>query len=132
MTLPEAMGAHAAWLSIWLNVLMLGLFIAPAVMLVWPESRKLGIAGLIAGIVAALAIDAMFKVSGYTRLLGIGHVLFLTPFAYVMWQNLQYGQLNTWARRVVWFSFAVACISLAFDYIDVLRYAFGERAPIAG
>lgn len=132
MTLPEAMVAHAPWLNHWLKLLMLGLFIAPAAMLIWPESRKLGVAGLIAGIASAVAIDMMFKSAGYTRLLGIGHVVFLTPFAWVMWQNLKAGTLGVWPRRIVMFSLTIACISLVFDYVDVLRYAFGERGVIAG
>ena len=132
MTLPEAMAAHAPWLNIWINVLMLGLFVAPAVMLFWPDSRKLGAAGLIAGIAGAIAIDMMFKSAGYTRMLGFGHVLFLTPFAFVMWQTMRHADLRAWPRRIIWFSFTVACISLAFDYVDVLRYIFGERGVIAG
>lgn len=132
MTLPEAMIAHAPWLNIWLKVLMLGLFIAPLAMLFWRDSRMLGLAGLIAGIAGAVAIDMMFRATGYTRLLGIGHVLFLTPFAWVMWQNLQQGALSGWPRRIVMFSLTVAAISLVFDYVDVLRYLFGERGVIAG
>ena len=32
-----------------------------------------------------------------------------------------------WSRRVLWAVLAVFVVSLAFDYVDVVRYVLGER-----
>ncbi len=132
MTLNEAVALQPSWIGIWLNIMMLGAFVAPILLLFWGQSRRLGIAALIAGVASAIAVTQMYNMAGYTKLLGFPHVLFYTPLAYVFWINLRDGRLVDWPRRIAWVVLVTVLISLAFDYTDVLRYFFGNRDAIAG
>ncbi len=132
MTLPEAIATQPAWIGHWLNILMLGGFILPVILLFWPSSRRVAICTLLAGVVSAYAVGEMFNIGGYTKLLGLPHVMLYTPVVIVLWQNLRHGDMPNWPRRITWAVLIVLCISLAFDYVDVLRYWMGNRAPLAG
>ncbi len=132
MTLEQAMTTLPSWVGIWLNILMLGAFIAPIALLIWKESRWIGLAALIAGFASYAGLTIMYEQSGYTKLLGFPHILFYTPLAYVYWQKLQSGVLPVWPRRIAWVVLATVLISLAFDYTDALRYLFGNRTAIPG
>ena len=65
--------------------------------------------------------------SGFTRLLGLGHIFWL-PLLYFLWNRL--GQIpaddlfGVWIRILI----AVNAISLVIDGIDVFRYIAGDRA----
>ena len=132
MTLPEAIATQAPWIGLWLNVLMLGGFILPIILLFWRESRRAGIVTLVAGVVSAFAVDQMYNMGGYTKLLGLPHVLFYTPVVIVLWSALSAGNWSVWPKRIGWAVLIIICISLVFDYLDVLRYWLGNRTPIAG
>ncbi len=64
---------------------------------------------------------------GFTRLLGLGHILWI---ALVPWLWLQMAvepvasSFSLWLRVVI----AVNTISLLIDVLDVIRYARGERS----
>lgn len=132
MTLEDAMLTLPAWVGIWLNILMLGAFIAPLFLLIWRESRWIGAATLLAGIASAIGVSMMYDAGGYTKLLGMPHILFYTPLVYVLWRKIQQGVLPVWPQRIVWVVLITVLISLAFDYTDALRYLLGNRTPIAG
>jgi hypothetical protein len=36
-----------------------------------------------------------------------------------------------WPRRIIAVVLATIAVSLAFDYVDALRYLLGERTPLA-
>ena len=64
---------------------------------------------------------------GFTRLLGIGHILWV-PMLYWLWTRLPqvpatdfYGM---WIRSLI----TVNAISLVFDTVDVARYLAGDRS----
>ena len=132
MEMNDAIATLPSWIGIWLNIMMLGTFIAPLVLLIWKESRWIGVAALIAGIASAVGVTMMYDQAGYTKLLGFPHVLFYTPLAYVYWQRLQSGTMPVWPTRIAWVVLATVLISLAFDYTDALRYLFGNRTAIPG
>ena len=132
MTLPEAIATQPAWIGLWLNILMLGGFILPVILLFWAKTRWIAIGALVAGIASAFAVGAMYDMGGYTKLLGLPHVFFYTPVVYVFWQNIKHGDLSVWPRRIAWVVMIIICISLVFDYTDVLRYWAGNRMPLPG
>ena len=130
MTLPEAIATLPSWIGLWLNVLMLGGFILPVILLIWRESRWIAICALVAGVASAYSVGEMFEMGGYTKLLGLPHILFYTPLVIVLWQNLMHGNMSNWPHRITWVVLLIICISLAFDYIDVLRFWAGDRLPL--
>lgn len=132
MTLEQAMAAQPSWVGIWLNILMLGAFAAPIVLLFWKESRRIAVAALLAGVASFIGVTMIYDASGYTKLLGLPHILFYTPLAYVYWTRLQSGTLPAWPTRIAWFVLITVLISLVFDYTDALRYLFGNRTALPG
>lgn len=76
---------------------------------------------------SATLMTVLTGLSGFTRLLGLGHIFWL-PLLYFLWNRL--GQIPTddlfgvWIRIVI----AVNAISLVIDGIDVFRYIAGDRA----
>ncbi|SMX44394.1 hypothetical protein [Octadecabacter ascidiaceicola] len=131
MTLEEAMADQAAWLNIWLPILMFGSMILPVVLLIWKPSRLAGLAGIAAGLLSFAAISWMYEQLGYVKLLGLPHVLFYTPVVIYFISRLRSGLLPKYAVWIMSASLVIILISLAFDYTDVARYFLGERTPLA-
>ena len=69
------------------------------------------------------------KVSGFTRLIGLGHVLWI-PLVIYAWSLLgtpeDSGLYGYWLRALI----AVNTLSLVVDAIDLVRYLRGDRRPI--
>ncbi len=69
------------------------------------------------------------KVSGFTRLLGLGHVLWI-PLVIYAWSLLgtpdDSGVYGYWLRLLI----TVNTVSLFLDAFDVARYLRGNRGPI--
>lgn len=131
MTLQDAIALQPAWLNIWLNWMMIGGFIAPLALLIWRETRLAAIVTLIAGVLSAFGVSYLFDTMGYVKLLGLPHILFWTPAAYLLWKTSKQ-QLPKYARPILWIVLGTILVSLAFDYTDVIRYILGERTPFAG
>ncbi len=76
---------------------------------------------------SATLMTVLTGLSGFTRLLGLGHIFWL-PLLYFLWNRL--GQIpaddlfGVWIRIVI----AVNAISLVIDGIEILRYIAGDRA----
>ncbi len=131
MTLDEAMADQAAWLSIWLPILMFGSLAIPALLLIWKSSRLAGLAGIVATLLSFVTISWMYEQLGFVKLLGLPHVLFYTPVVIYFIARLRSGELPKYARWLMIASLLILLISLAFDYIDVARYLLGETTPLA-
>jgi hypothetical protein len=132
MELMDAMAAFGpGWLIPWMYVLMAGGFIAPLLLLIWRDSRLLGVLGIIAGVLSAVGVDYLHRQFGYVKLLGLPHILFWTPLAILLYRRLRSGILPVWPQRIAAVMLAVIVISLVFDYADVARYILGERVALA-
>ncbi len=130
MTFNEAMALQPAWVGLWTNVLMLGAFVAPLLLLIWKPSRKAGIVTLIASLLGGVAMQFMFGAMGYVKLLGLPHLIFWGPVVVFLIAQQARGDMPVWPRRIIWGILAVICISLVFDFVDVARWVLGERAPL--
>lgn len=130
MTFNEAMALQPAWVGLWTNVLMLGAFVAPLLLLIWKPSRKAGIVTLIASLLGGVAMQFMFGAMGYVKLLGLPHLIFWGPVVVFLIAQQARGDMPVWPRRIIWGIMAVICISLVFDFVDVARWVLGERAPL--
>jgi hypothetical protein len=129
MTFNEAIALQPQWVQIWLNILFAGAFVLPLGLLIWRQSRVAGVITLVSSALAGFATFWLYDQFGYVRLLGLGHIVVWTPL--LIWLLARTGAgdfpvLPLWITRMV---ISIIAISLAFDYVDLLRYIGGNRAP---
>ncbi|MBT4043087.1 MAG: hypothetical protein HOK21_24805 [Rhodospirillaceae bacterium] len=119
------MGMPFPW-PVWLMVLVGGNMIAPLFLLDHMEAQvTFGV--FLAG---AVLMTAIYAVTGFTRLLGAGHVLWLGLVPW-LWFRLDLA----WSpeQPLNWFSYWIIAVmvsnslSLVIDIADVIRYVRGER-----
>lgn len=108
---------------VWLMLLMAVNMIVPFFFLDRIEARVV----LITMIVSATLMMAMTGKFGFTRILGLGHVLWI-PLLLYLWTTL--GEhpadepFGLWIRLVM----VLNSLSLVIDTVDVMRYIRGDRA----
>lgn len=123
----EMVANSPTWVVVWVN-LMLGL-LAPVVAFSFShrEARWM-LLGILLGMAGTLVAYAVF---GFTRLLGIGHILFWTPtLIYIITvRGRGYYEKTLFSKWMLLAAFVIGA-SLAFDVIDLLRWVLGERGPI--
>ena len=126
MTMNEHMMAQPLWLVIWLMI-MGGLHIA-AIPLAFRDWRPRMM--VIAMVLNLIFMSALFHKYGYTRILGLSHVIFWTPLLAYLWKTRKAHPERIWIGRFVKVAMVVIFISLVFDYTDVIRYVLGDRAIV--
>lgn len=124
----DLMARSPEWVLIWLQILMGVLAISILFSLFRHEARAI-LFGTLMGMAMVVIIYAQF---GFTRILGVGHILFWTPTLFYM-LSLQgtASVTKTWFGRWLWPAIVVMGLSLAFDYADLIRYMMGARDVIA-
>ncbi len=117
--------AAPAWVGVWVNVMGAAFALAIPFAFTRVEARA-------ALLVMALTFPAMIaahSLIGYSRLLGLVHVVFWTPFAIWLWRRRDSWRVReTLGGKWIVLLFAIMLVSLVFDYADVARWLMGERA----
>ncbi len=131
MTLEEAIAQQPQWVQIWLNILLLGAFVLPAVLLIWRQTRVAGLVSLIVSATAAYGVVWLYDRMGYVKLLGLPHLFLWTPLVIYLIGQFRRDDLPQIPRVLLGAVIATLLISLAFDFSDVIRYILGERVPTA-
>jgi hypothetical protein len=129
MTLQDAIAQQPAWLQYWLIWLTAGSIALPAALLFWRKTRIAGLAALLTGIASEFGIFWLFDRLGYVKLLGLPHIVLWTPLAVYLVFLLRRAEIPAWPRWILMMVLATIVVSLAFDYLDTLRYLMGERTP---
>ena len=113
------------WVKVWLGLLILFNAFVPMFFLPLIEATTV----LATFIASALLMGAITAATGFTRLLGLGHVLWLGLLPY-LWGQLE--AFDAGSPEGIWLRWLIALnlISLILDVVDVARYARGERAEI--
>lgn len=110
---------------VWLMLLMSVNLLAPIIYIQRSEARIVLLAFLASFLLMVLITGA----SGFTRLLGLGHVLWV-PLLFFLFSRLDSisvgGSYSAWMRSVI----ALNSISLVFDLVDIVKFARGERSEI--
>ena len=111
--------------KVWLLVLITANLLVPLFLL-----PRIAAVVVIATFLASFGLMVWItKLSGFTRLLGLGHVLWIPLVAYV-WSLLgtpdDSGMYGYWLRALI----TVNTMSLFLDAIDVARYLRGDRRQI--
>ncbi|MEM7327294.1 MAG: hypothetical protein AAF437_01065 [Pseudomonadota bacterium] len=125
--LAEMNANSPTWVIIWVNAMVLILALAIPFSFSYREARWI-LLGVVLGMIGTIVAYSMF---GFTRLLGLGHILFWTPtLIYIItvrgWKTYHKTLFSRWLILAA----VIIGISLAFDVIDLLRWGLGERAPI--
>ena len=86
-------------------------------------------------VVLAMIANIIFMVLlynqfGYTRILGLSHIIFWTPLLAYLWKKRGAYPAHLWANRWMWGIMIINGLSLLIDYTDVIRYLLGDRAPL--
>lgn len=116
-----------AWVLAWVNIMVAILSLSIAFSFGYREARWI-LLGVVLGMIGTIVAYALF---GYTRLLGLGHILFWGPtLIYIVtvrgWKTYHKTLFSRWLILAA----IILGISLAFDVVDLLRWLLGERAPI--
>ena len=133
-TLTEAMGTEPFWLRSWLFVLC-GTNLAALLFVFGRETgrwrvRLEPLAILASFFAAGLLMNFIYAQVGYTRLLGLAHLVFWTPaWLWILSRRRAIGTASLFGKYVHGY-LAVAGISLAIDAVDLARYLLGEHADI--
>lgn len=79
----------------------------------------------VAWLINIVIILALYNLFGYTRILGLSHIIAWTPLLIYLLRQRQPFMQENWAGRYLYWYMSVVIVSLAFDYYDVARYLFG-------
>ena len=129
MTMQEAIAHQPLWVRLWLDWLLFGAIALPLLLFIWRQTRIVGVVTFIANIPAGYGTGWLYDHMGYVKLLGLAHIIFWTPLVIYLYMQLKRTDLPKWPRRIIILVLVTIVISLAFDYIDALRYLIGERTP---
>jgi hypothetical protein len=130
MTLADAIATQGDVLRFWVLWLTTVMLAAPLLLLVFRETRRDGIVGLAAALAVMVSMQWLYTQVGFVRLLGLPHVVIWTPLALYLLVRLRTGRMPAAARAVTWGLLVSIVVSLAFDYIDVIRWLLGERGSL--
>lgn len=123
MTLMTGILSEPGHLLIWVAWLIL-INSASVLFLERVESRVI----LASWLVNIALMTVLAEVNGYNRMLGLSHVLAWTPLLIYLWRRRAEFMGSKLADRWVRVLFATNAISLAIDYVDVVRYFLAECA----
>lgn len=126
MTINEHMLAQPLWVVIWIMI-MVGLHIAAIAFAIKDWRPRIMIIVMLANMIF---MSALFNKFGYTRILGLSHVIFWTPLLAYLWKTRKHHPERLWTGRFVKLAMIIIFISLLFDYSDVVRYVLGDRAIV--
>jgi len=73
---------------------------------------------------------SLFHKYGYTRILGLSHIIFWTPLLAYLWKTRNANPKRKLTGLFVKIAIAIIFISLLFDYTDIIRYIMGDRATM--
>ena len=128
MSLHEHMMASPTWVVIWMGIMgLLHIVALPLAIKDWRPRIM-----VIVMMVNLVFMNGLLYKFGYTRILGLSHVIFWTPLLAYLWKTRNKNPERKWTGRFVKLSIAIIIVSLLFDYTDVVRYMLGDRAVLSG
>lgn len=126
MTMNEHMLAQPLWVVVWMMIM--GALHITAIPLAIKDWRpRVMIVAMLANMVV---MSRLFHKYGYTRILGLSHVIFWTPLLAYLWKTRNNHPDRKWTATFVKLAMVIIFISLLFDYTDVIRYVLGDRAIV--
>lgn len=113
------------WVQHWLDIMVIVLGGFSLVFSFVRVEARWVLAGFLLG---AATLLGLYSQIGYSRLLGLAHVIFWTPvLIYLLRRRAQWRVKETLSGKWIVLAVMILTISLAFDYTDVIRWVFGAR-----
>ena len=128
MTMNEHMMSSPTWVVVWMGIMALLHIVA--IPLAFKDWRPRVM--VIVMIINMVFMSGLFHKYGYTRILGLSHVIFWTPLLAYLWKTRKANPERKLTAVFVKAAIAIIFISLLFDYTDVIRYILGDRAVMGG
>ena len=119
----EGLMAEPGWLKAWVGWMVL----VNSLALLFVMKREARVV-LAVWVLNGISMTLMAEWTGYNRLLGIVHVIWWTPLMVYLYTQRDRIAFGSWYGRWVVVLMATNCTSLVVDYIDVVRYALGDRS----
>ena len=123
----DAMFSNTGGIRFWFYWLGYVIVATPLILAFSKATRRDALIVLLTNISVIVAMGWLYRQIGYVRLLGIGHVFLWTPLFIYLFGRAKNGEMALPFRLVIWAFVATLAVSLAFDYVDVVRYLLGER-----
>jgi hypothetical protein len=127
MTFNEAMFSSTGWIRVWFYWLGYAIVATPVILAFSKGTRRDALIVLLTNICVIASMGWLYEQTGYVRLLGVVHVILWTPLFIYLFGRAKNGEMALPLRLVIWLFVATLAVSLAFDYVDVMRYLLGER-----
>ena len=112
--------------KVWLLALIAANIIVPAFFISTREAQIV----ILTMLGSMMLMTALTAWGSFTRLLGLGHILWI-PLLVYLWRSLQGYPINTgmglWLRVLM----VLNTMSLGIDTVDVVRYLRGDRGELA-
>ena len=109
------------WQS-WLMLLVAVNFLIPLFFINRLEAQIV----LLTFVAGTMLMTFLTSISGFTRLLGLGHILWI-PLLYFLWSRLSENPANEFFGIWIRVLMTLNALSLIIDAVDVVRYIAGER-----
>ncbi len=111
------------WVA-WVGLLMIANLVAPLFFIETLEAQ-VALGAMMGGAAIQMVI---FKMKGFVRLLGIGHILWIPM---VIWLAIGFDPGHIASPFGLWVAAVMILnsVSLLIDGVDVIRYIKGERTP---
>ena len=112
------------WVA-WVGLLMIANMVAPLFFIETLEAQVV-LGAMMGGAAIQMVI---FKMKGFVRLLGIGHILWIPM---VIWLATGFDTEQITSPFGLWLAAVMTLnsVSLIIDGVDVVRYIKGERTPV--
>ena len=122
-------------IQLWVVWMIAALFVVPGLLLRYESSRREGKVILASSIVLSILMLLWHAQVGYTRMLGLPHILIWTPLLGYLYSRRKHLASPLQVRWMTMALVSTIVVSLAFDSANVIRYILGERAslvPVVG
>jgi hypothetical protein len=123
----DAMFSNTGGIRFWFYWLGYVIVATPVILAFSKATRRDALIVLLTNISVIVAMGWLYRQIGYVRLLGIVHVILWTPLFVYLFNRAKNGEMTLPFRLVIWLFVATLAVSLAFDYVDVMRYLLAER-----
>ncbi len=130
MSFHDAMFSFTGGIQIWFYWLGLAIVATPVLLAFSKATRRDAVIVLLTNVLVISSMGWMYRQMGYVRLLGIVHVFLWTPLVVYLWRRAMNSEVTLPFRIIIWYFVGTLLVSLAFDYIDVVRYLLGDHASM--
>ncbi len=78
-------------------------------------------------VASMILMTVLTAISGFTRLLGLGHIFWI-PLLYFLWMRLEQDPADDFFELWIRVVMVLNALSLVIDAVDVVRYIAGDRS----